>query len=237
MVTAFTSKAPTPFGTTLAGSTAIGGKIEKTHFEVKITASQLKAAVERDNHSVSGKPKGCNRGLPEEPANLAEYRLVGIEDGIEGGGHTQLGFTTSHLRAWTEYTPLPPSVTTGTASEASETEATLTGTVNPNGSDTHYDFEYGETTGYGKATHEADAGAGATELLAAASTGGLLPETTYHYRIVARNAAGTSDGSDRTCKSQVSLLASVRGSGFDGNAAHSLGSCGYWEGDRDGGSN
>ena len=43
----------------------------------------------------------------------------------------------------------PPFVGTAPASGVSETTATLNGTVNPDGLDTHYYFEYGPTEGYG----------------------------------------------------------------------------------------
>jgi hypothetical protein len=42
-----------------------------------------------------------------------------------------------------------PTVTTGTASSVTSTTATISGTVNPNGAATTYQFQYGTTTGYG----------------------------------------------------------------------------------------
>ena len=45
--------------------------------------------------------------------------------------------------------PSPPTATTGTASNQAQSSATVSGTVNPNGTDTSYFFQYGTTTAYG----------------------------------------------------------------------------------------
>lgn len=92
----------------------------------------------------------------------------------------------------------PPSATTGSATEVSETQVSLHGTLNPNGSDTHYRFQYGKTTSYGSSTAEVDAGSGTVSVAAESAIGSLLPNTVYHYRIVASNGSGTVYGEDRT---------------------------------------
>ena len=94
--------------------------------------------------------------------------------------------------------PAPPSATTGPARAVDRTAATLTGTVDPNGTATTYRFEYGTTTAYGLQTAERDAGAGADGAAVEAPLAVLTPGTTYHYRAVATSAAGTARGADRT---------------------------------------
>ena len=47
------------------------------------------------------------------------------------------------------------------------------------------------------------AGSGTTAVATAATVGGLSPATTYHYRIVAANPGGVTDGSDRTFTTTV----------------------------------
>lgn len=77
--------------------------------------------------------------------------------------------------------------------------ATFGARVNPNGSATSYAFEYGTTTAYGvtaPATPE-DIGAGNGFVAVEQPIGGLAPNTTYHYRIVASSPAGTTRGPDR----------------------------------------
>lgn len=90
-----------------------------------------------------------------------------------------------------------PSVTTGAASDIDDVNATLNGTVNPNGAATTAFFEWGEDTSYGNITPITDVGAGRTTLnFFALLTGLLLPGTTYHFRIVAISSQGTAVGAD-----------------------------------------
>jgi hypothetical protein len=98
-----------------------------------------------------------------------------------------------YVRVWQH--PVAPSATTSSATSKQPLQATLNGTVNPNGFDTHYYFQYGTSTSYGSATGEGDAGSG-TSGVGKSNTVTLSPGTTYHYRIVASNAGGTTDGSD-----------------------------------------
>jgi hypothetical protein len=89
-----------------------------------------------------------------------------------------------------------PTAITGPVTATGSTTATVTGTVNPNGAATTWYFEYGTTTGYGTKSATTNAGAGTTDVAAAASLTSLAPNTTYHYRLVATNASGTSRGTD-----------------------------------------
>lgn len=91
-----------------------------------------------------------------------------------------------------------PKATTGPARDVSYGSATLSGTVNPVGGATSYYFQFGPTRAYGGQTAIGSAGAGSGGVAVAAGVTGLQPLTTYHYRIVAVNAAGTAFGSDRT---------------------------------------
>ena len=73
--------------------------------------------------------------------------------------------------------------------------------MNPNGQATSYHFEYGTTTSYGTqapAPPEPSAGSGSSTQPESTPITGLLAATTYHYRLVATNATGTSNGSDQT---------------------------------------
>ncbi len=92
--------------------------------------------------------------------------------------------------------PVPPTVNTGSATSVTSSSATLNGTVNPNGASTTYYFEYG--TSYGSTTTETDAGSGTEEVSVSADLTGLSEGTTYHFRLVATNSAGTNYGDDTT---------------------------------------
>lgn len=94
--------------------------------------------------------------------------------------------------------PTPPQVSTGAIEGVSQTGATLTASVNPNGAETTYRFEYGTSASYGLKTAEATVPAGMTAVAVKASVAGLTQATQYHYRVVATNAAGTVQGSDKT---------------------------------------
>jgi YD repeat-containing protein len=93
---------------------------------------------------------------------------------------------------------IPPSVTTGTATNMTLHSATLNGTVNPNGLSTTYYFEWGLTTFYGNTTTTQSAGSGLSDAVISASLSGLTSNTLYHYRVVATNSWGTTNGSDMT---------------------------------------
>lgn len=76
--------------------------------------------------------------------------------------------------------------------------ARLNARVNPNGLATTYYFEYGGTTAYGSVApaSEAEAGSGTDQVFVSAEVEGLAPGTQYHYRLIAKNSAGTSEGAD-----------------------------------------
>jgi hypothetical protein len=93
-----------------------------------------------------------------------------------------------------------PAVTTGNATAITPTSATVNGTVNPEGASTNYYFEYGTTTSYGSQTSMAGAGSGTGDVKVSTSIGPLVPDTTYHYRVVATNSAGTTLGADVSFK-------------------------------------
>jgi hypothetical protein len=105
-----------------------------------------------------------------------------------------------------------PSATTGSAQGVSTTSATLTGTVNPQGSATTYHFEYGTTTAYGTSTASSSAGNGTSNVSASAAIASLTPNTTYHYRLVATNGTGTTTGDDATFTTGKRLPLATTGS-------------------------
>jgi hypothetical protein len=74
----------------------------------------------------------------------------------------------------------------------------LTGSVNPNGADTTYYFEYGTSPNYGETTSPTDAGAGTNPVSVTFALAGLSPGVNYHYRLVATNSSGTDYGEDVT---------------------------------------
>jgi hypothetical protein len=89
-----------------------------------------------------------------------------------------------------------PGITTGAASNLTQTGATLTGRVNPNGDATSCAFQYGTTTGYGSEVATASPGSGSSEVAVNASVVGLMAGTVYHFRLTCRNSGGSGNGAD-----------------------------------------
>ena len=125
-----------------------------------------------------------------EPNSTYRVRLV-VAKGFGAGTGTspEVIFVTD---------PAAPDVTTLADRGASDDATTLAGTVNPNNSPTRYWFEYGTSTAYGARVPvpDRDIGDGATEQTVLERIDGLLPLTTYHYRLVAESSVGRTEGED-----------------------------------------
>ncbi len=93
-----------------------------------------------------------------------------------------------------------PSVLTRAASSLTNGSAVLNASVNPNGSRTSYQFQYGLTPAYGLTTSPHAIGSGTAVLAVASSAAGLTPGSVYHFRVLATNGLGSSFGQDRTFK-------------------------------------
>jgi DNA-binding beta-propeller fold protein YncE len=96
-----------------------------------------------------------------------------------------------------------PAAETGLAGGVSLSSATLTGTVDRGGLPTLYKFEFGTTTAYGTVifggeAREEQEGVELESVPVGAAVGNLQPGVTYHYRVVAFNADGVSEGADQT---------------------------------------
>jgi len=126
-------------------------------------------------------------GLTPNTTYHYQVKAVNVAGASYGADQT---FTTSAIA---------PTVTTGTKSSVGSASATVSGTVNANNSNTTDSVQYGTTASYGTtvvATPATATGTSATSIGAVLS--GLTANTTYHYRVKAVNAAGTSYGPDST---------------------------------------
>jgi hypothetical protein len=90
----------------------------------------------------------------------------------------------------------PPVVITSPATNVTSSSATLNGSADPHGLTTNVRFQYGTTTSFGRVT-AFQSKSGNTYQNVAANISGLTANTTYHFRIVATNSAGTRYGGDR----------------------------------------
>jgi len=123
------------------------------------------------------------------PNTEYHYRVVATNSAGTTNGADQ-SFTT---------TGTAPIATTNAATSIAATSATLNGSVNPNGLSTTIKFQYGTLTGYGSEVNATPSSAsGSTEVAASGTLSGLSPNTTYHYRVVGTNSAGTTNGADQS---------------------------------------
>jgi hypothetical protein len=94
--------------------------------------------------------------------------------------------------------PSPPFVDDEFVTDVGPTTATLHAQINPARFDTTSHFEYGTDSSYGHSTQDTDLGSANSDQAASAGLAGLVSGTTYHYRVVATNAYGTTNGPDKT---------------------------------------
>jgi hypothetical protein len=109
---------------------------------------------------------------------------------------TVIGAVLLSWPAWAQ--AAKPSVVTGGAAEINAQTATLWGSIDPHGLETTYQFEYGTTLEYGSKSPALPQSIGVSPVEVMNGIEGLKAETTYHFRLVATNADGTTAGEDRS---------------------------------------
>jgi hypothetical protein len=100
------------------------------------------------------------------------------------------------LRAFTGATYGAPGAQTIGFSGVIDGGATLWGNTNAHGLKTSYHFDFGSTQSYGNVIGADDGGSSMDSFTRSVKVTNLRPGT-YHYRIVASNAAGTTFGEDK----------------------------------------
>jgi hypothetical protein len=108
---------------------------------------------------------------------------------------------------------------TNDTTSISSTGVTLSAALAPNGAQASYHFEYGKTTTYDTTTIARTEAGGLDSTTVTALLAGLTPRTTYHYRVVATNADGTSTGADRTFSTSTGEAGGSPGTGPGGGGA------------------
>jgi hypothetical protein len=178
----------TAFGAALNGAVNPNGSETTYYFEYGTTESYGTKTAEASAGSGTSSVEESTIASGLQSETTYDFRIVATNSGgtVYGGNQK---FTTLESA---------PVVVTDAATSVTDAGGTLKGTVNPEGKEAKYDFEYGKTVSYGTKTAEASAGSGRTAVEESSVVTGLEPEVTYHYRIVAKNAFGMSDGADHT---------------------------------------
>ncbi len=101
----------------------------------------------------------------------------------------------------------------------SASSARLLAGVYPNGISTTSWLQYGTTDAYGESTAPSLAGAGSAPVQVSGQLTGLAPSTTYHFRLVAQNSAGTTYGYDYTLTTTAAGTVLVGGTAPVGGSA------------------
>ena len=134
------------------------------------------------DHAVSDTISGL------QPATTYYFRVVAVNfSGVTWG--TEGSFTT----------PALPSIAATLASNIDATTAELSAAVSPGFRPTTYHFDYGRTSAYGSSTAEsASIGSDDSSHSVSATISNLAPLALYHFRVVATNAVGSTEGPDQT---------------------------------------
>ena len=104
------------------------------------------------------------------------------------------------------FTTAPPvSIDDESVAAVSATSAKLITALNAHGLASEFHFEYGSSSAYENGAvpiPDASAGQGTEDVSFSVKIAGLLPNHTYHFRVVAHNSLGVSLGPDRTFTTQ-----------------------------------
>jgi hypothetical protein len=185
------AQAITQTGATLTGTVDRNGGATTYHFEYGTSAAYGLTTTETALPADGADPVAVKvpiTGLTRD--TIYHFRLVatnpaGLSRGADRTLHTATG-------------PLPPAVTSTAARDVNSRGARLITTADPNGQATSVHFEYGTKTSYGTSTGTMSAGSGDSRVPLSITVGGLKPNTRYHFRAVATNAAGTARSVDRS---------------------------------------
>jgi len=205
-----------PTATTTAASsvTATGATLNATinpkgspttfHFDYGTSPGNYTESTSDQSAGSGNSPVNVSRSISGlDPGTTYYYRVVATNSaGTTNGNELSFG------------TLAPPNVTTGAATSIGLTTATLNATINPRGSTTNYHFEYSTTAGgpY-TSTPTRSAGSGSSGVAKSEPVSGLSPSTTYFFRVVATNTAGTTTGAELSFTTATPVVPTVSSNG------------------------
>jgi hypothetical protein len=177
-------------GATLGGSINPQGTSTVYRFEYGLT-NEYGTVTKSQSAGSGSKSVAASTGIGKLiPGTTYHYKLLASNKFGAGQGNDHTFKTTGHA---------PPVAATGATAAVHQTSATLTGTVDPNGQATTWEFQYGVTTAYGAYSNTAVLPASHTTSVVSTMITGLESGTTFHYRLVALHGTTViSTGADAT---------------------------------------
>jgi phosphodiesterase/alkaline phosphatase D-like protein len=198
IVTADPAGSVTTSGASLSGTVDPGGDDTAWHFDYGVGAYDQTVAGD----TVSGtSPQPVARNLTGLlPGTEYQYRLSATN---AAGTQTATGTFTTDVAA--------PTAATGDADPVGARSATVGGQINVGGGSGTWRIEYGTDTTYGEQSGPHPVSASTSDQPISAELTGLEPATTYHFRVIADNGAGTAVGSDASFTTSVDRPAVATG--------------------------
>ena len=183
----------TPDSATFKGTVDPNGSSTGYHFEYGTDGLTWTSAPTSDVDAGAGDDP-VEVSLPVAPLEPGtDYRVRLVASKPFGAG------TDTSAEALFSTPPARPTIVTSGA-EPGSTTATLRGRIHPHGQETTYRFEYGLTDSYGSFAPVPDGNIGSGDAVQSVEEpiSGLAPNTTYHFRLVAANGTGETQGPDGT---------------------------------------
>lgn len=159
-----------------------------------VTYTLVAGNGDSDNFSfaIVGNTLRTNESLNFEWQTSYSVRVRASDGFLNGSSESALSVTVTNVLE-------PPTITAQPATGIRHTSAALQALVNPHTVFTSAQFEYGLTTSYGSTRtvffFPAD---DSSDHAVQAFVGALQPGTTYHYRLTASSADGSTQGADQT---------------------------------------